>query len=99
MRQASIMYRGMFNIEEIEMGTGARNKFELSSSRNYVASEITNFMNETSLFSSEVSINSQTYKTEDIVVIRALSSDFIEVGLVEGVLFKDQTIIFVVFKL
>ena len=99
MRQASIYYEGMFN-DEIMLPIGAKQKFELNgvSTVNPLISEVINFMDNNSLLCEEINVCNQMYKVDDIIVLKAVCTDFIEVGLIEKILYKEKNVYFVVYK-
>ena len=91
MRQASVYYQGMFQ-EEIILPIGAKHKFELISvsAANPLMSEIINFMDNNSLLCEEINICNQIYKLDDVIVMKAVCTDYLEVGLIERILYKGR---------
>ena len=97
-RQASVYYEGMFQKDDIVIPVGAKKKEDLLFSTNHITKICFEFMNNDSILCNEVEIKSQSYRNEDVIVIKSFNSNFLEVGLIQGILYKENNIYFLIYK-
>ena len=94
MRAASVFYNGMFSCEDFILPQQVLMKKNLSTDTDFM-NELTNFMGDEDLMMSTVTVNSQTYKNGDIIVLEMLDADNVKVGLVQSILVKRNKVYFV----
>ena len=95
MRMASIYYNGMFDIDDFKLPEKVKVKGEIPADTELNTS-LRQFMDETDLVCSEIFFNSQQYKNGDLVVIEAVDTSTLKIGLIQYVLVKSGVVYFVV---
>ena len=97
-RQASVYFKGYFNTEKIILPQNIKMKNDLVGELSPLEHIIKAFMDETSILCGEISYNQQMYRTNDVIVLAVEHSDFISVGLIAAILYKEDSCYFVVNK-
>ena len=96
-RQASMIYSGLYETEEIILPTkGIKMKHDLESNTTSTAGKIKLFMDEDSVLSSELKFRGQNYRTEDVVILEAIHRDHVNVGVIMGIVIKKEEVFFLV---
>ena len=91
MRQASLYYNGLFRVEEVEIPEKVRRKCDMSGN----SEQIIDFMDEDSVLCESISFLGQKYRTNDVIVLEANSRISLKVGLVRGIIYKENSVYFI----
>jgi hypothetical protein len=94
MRSASVFYHGMFNFAKFSLPQNVMLKKEIVENTAF-HSQLKAFMSSDDLICSEILVNNQVYKNNDIVVLEITDCDNIVVGLIQTVLVKNLKVYFV----
>ena len=94
MRHASLYYKGLFRVEEVEIPEKVKRKCDISGNTSPEQLQIVDFMDENSILCESISFSGQKYQTNDVIVLEATSRISLKVGLVRGIIYKDSTIYF-----
>ena len=94
MRASSVFYQGMFNFTPFILPEVVVKKSEISEESIFYTS-LKSFMGDNDFICNSVNVNSQEYRTGDIVVLDIIDSDNISVGIVQTILIKKDLVYFV----
>ena len=99
-RQASVYYHGMYPMQsdKIVPPKNAKRKFELLGEKSDLMMRVITLMDEETLFCDKVECNGVKYKVDDVIVLCVNNSLSIFVGLIFGILIKDNKVLFLVNK-
>ena len=96
-RQSSVYYNGMFDTDEIHLPADVKRKEDLEDSpKGSSFHKIFEFMDDDSILSNEVMFRNQMYGQEDVVVLKVLNKDHMYIGVIKGVLLKQDVLYFLV---
>ena len=97
MRQCSTLYNGMFETNPIVIkGQMCFKKSSNGSLNDKLEDAVLELMTDSDFFVSELAYNCQTYKIGDLVVLNTYSADEIEIGLVRGILVREDRALLIV---
>ena len=97
-RASVVFYKGMFK-EKIEMPLVTKRKIDLIiGKQSPLISTVIEKISSEDLVTDSVEVNGQSYKVEDVVVLKVHNSSFIEVGIVLQILIKKERVFFIVNK-
>ena len=99
-RQASVYYHGMYPMksDKIVPPKNAKRKFELLGEKSDLMKRVISLMDEETLFCDKVECHGVKYKVDDVIVLCVNNSLSISVGLIFGILIKDNKVLFLVNK-
>ena len=99
LRQCSVFYRGLYETEDITIKENVRHKFELVVGQcSTLESKIVEFMDAESLLMNEIRFKGQDYCNGDVIILGAMTADDLVVGLIQGIIYKNRSVYFVVHK-
>ena len=98
MRHASVLYNGLYSMEDVELPEVVKRKTEFQNvlDNSSILSKVRDFMDEESVFCDQIKFLGQNYKNDDIIILEILSRDCLKVGLIQGIIFKEGSVYFVV---
>ena len=97
MRAASVFYRGMFSFSKYSSPKNVVLKKNIVENTSF-HSDLKTFMGNDDLICSEIVVNNQVYKNDDIVVLGITDCDNITVGIIRTILLKNEKVYFVTQK-
>ena len=99
-RQASVYYHGMYptKSEKIVPPKNAKRKFELTGEKSDLMRRVISLMDEETLFCENVVLQGVSYRNEDVIVLCVNNAKSLSVGLILGILIKDNEVLFLVNK-
>ena len=97
LRSASVFFEGIFS-NRVIVPIRSKRKSDLLGDTSPTMDSAVAFMDSDSLLCQEVVKDGQLYKVEDVVILRALAPDLLEVGLVMGIIVKQDNVVFMVTK-
>ena len=87
----------MFSTESVIVPVTAKRKFELLASKNTIIQQAIEYMDSESLLCSDIIFNGMKYKLQDVVVMKAESTDSLVVGLIQTIMYKNSELYFLVY--
>ena len=99
-RQSSTYYNGMFETSDIQLPSVVKSRDELEDVKDTssIYTKVCEFLDDDSVYCDEVKFKGQSYRAEDVIVIDAINRDEVEVGVVQGIVYKDDTLYFLIFR-
>ena len=99
-RLASVYYNGMYETKDVQFNAAVKRKsdIEYSPVNASILQKISEFMDENSICTNEVVFKNQAYKSEDVVILEAVNSNHVNVGVIQAAIYKQETLYFLVYK-
>ena len=97
LRSASVFFEGIFS-QKVILPIRTRRKLDLLGDNSPNMVSAVEFMDDQSLLCQEVVKEGQLYKVDDVVILRALAPDHLEVGLVLAIIVKQDKVVLMVTK-
>ena len=94
MRASSIFYRGMFSSEPVILPKEITYKKNLAADTLF-HEELKRFMKDGDMLSSEINVEGQQYKTNDLIILKVEDCDVLKVGIIQSILIKSEKEFFV----
>ena len=99
-RLCSVYYNGMFETGDIQFPAVVIRKSEIENSLKdvLILRKLSEFLTEDAICTFEVKYKSQTYKSEDVIILEAKNNNEVNVGVIQAAIYKDETLYFLVYR-